>query len=264
MVMGVPQSSGNGAAAVPDVLRQRMLGTNPEVPGLAAAAPPARPSSAVADNRTSEDLLFAAKRGDLTGIPFVVAVIQRVALAKAKQMGLQRADADNIAQDVSLAVVQRLDRIESVAHLTRYARRATVNATYDFLASTTRTPGTTKEEELFDQQCGREPEPADNLIAIDSSERVTRAMGRLSNLYQEILEEAASGAPAKEIIDTLKITPGAYYTRLCKARAALAVELEKEGVAVPAAKKVSENVGRKKKEKVADESPDGGGEILPA
>jgi RNA polymerase sigma-70 factor, ECF subfamily len=85
------------------------------------------------DSRANEELVSRALAGDAAAFGALVRTHQRTVYSLALRMLSDRCKAEDLAQDVFLQLHRHLSSVESVAHLTFWLRKVTVNAAIDRL-----------------------------------------------------------------------------------------------------------------------------------
>ena len=123
----------------------------------------------------------------------------------------------DLAQDVFLAVLASIDRIDAADNPRAYLHRIAHNVAVSHIAKETRREWVELEHDV----CDPGADPAGHAGAADERNRLLRAVHRLRLPYRQVIVLVLEGLEHNEIAEVLGIRSGAVRVRLARAKAKL-------------------------------------------
>lgn len=185
--------------------------------------------SAFPDTALPADVIVRARSGDRQAQEAIFRVFERPVRTLARRLVARAAVADDLAQDVFLDVLTRLDQYDGRGSFAGWLRSITVRRCLMHLRSPWRR-GVAWVESAADAGTGGADSPAGREQAVD----LERALARLDDLTRAVVWlHDVEGYTHAEIGALLGGTPSLSKSRLARAHARLRELLEADGVKNP-------------------------------
>ncbi len=140
-------------------------------------------------------------------------VVSRTLLSYERDASLRQ----DVTQEVFLAVLDSVERIEAANNPKAYLLRVAHNVASDHIARELRHAWAELDETLVDPGM----DPAGDAYAASDRERLIEAVRRLRLPYRQVIALALEGCEHEEISEVLGITPGTVRVRYLRAKAML-------------------------------------------
>jgi len=150
------------------------------------------------------------------------ALIARIARSHESDRGR----AEELAQDIYIAIWQALPRFRGEANLRTYVARIAQNRSVSHVARATRTPPHAPLDAFHDMLPSETPSPEDAVAERDARRRLERAVHELPLALKLTVTLALEGFTPDEVATVLGISTSAAAVRLHRAKAALQERLE--------------------------------------
>ena len=171
------------------------------------------------------DLIERFRQGDEPAFRLLVEQYKRLVYAIVYRMTLSHAAADDVSQDVFIALWDARSRIDPGRPLRPWLRRVAVNMTINHLKAERR-QGKRLTAEAVEIQAANGPTPSARVEGAESLQAIQAAIQELPEARRAVLVlRAFEGLAYHEIAETLNCSIGTVMSRLHRARTELQEKL---------------------------------------
>lgn len=175
--------------------------------------------------QSTAQLVIAAQTGDQDAFGLLYERFQPVVLAIAMRRLRNYTDAQELAQDVFVQAMQKLDQLRQPECFAGWLRSITVRMSIN--RAVRRAPSVAVEPEMLEATLKTEISPLDNALTAEREDQLREGLGRLREMDRETLEAFyVKGQSLIQMSDAFDAPIGTIKRRLHVARKRLAKEVE--------------------------------------
>lgn len=175
--------------------------------------------------QSTAQLVIAAQAGDQDAFGQLYERFQPVVLAIAMRRLRNYTDAQELAQDVFVQAMQKLDQLRQPECFAGWLRSITVRMSIN--RAVRRAPSVAVEPEMLEATLQTEISPLENALTAEREDQLREGLGRLRDMDRETLEAFyVKGQSLLQMSDAFDAPIGTIKRRLHVARKRLAKEVE--------------------------------------